>query len=896
MVPLIGLIIWFLALTALTRVLWSTLSPHALRTRDVILWGLLGLLAAGLLFRPNEEIFGGQDPGAYLNSAASFARHKTLFHIDPLLAEVPQNARTGFFYGHSGFGLTKDACLWVRDAATALIGPWFQPAYSIMMSPVAVVRPFAILYVAPFLGLMTGLVLACLARRLIARPWAAALAFLFYLLAPVVIWNARCPRPELGASFFLLAGWALLLNAWERPRWQGWHDLALGAICVGVAPFFHVTAWHPVLATFILLTVLAMTGRDDFLLVIPLAVLSVAGFVAQSYWITDCYHVWRFVEPVLARGWALGGVGLAGLGLAITLSVWNRRRAQDHPARTDTKAGHWLSLSVALISPLAILAIYAFRNSLGQLPFLSQATTSYLTLTDFRGVVRLTSPLAAIAAMAGWMGLALRQDAIGPRRSRNLFMLAMLPGLLLTGWMDDYMMETRRILIVPAPLMALSLAALVAGLAALPGRLARPAAVAACVLLLGSMAWDKTQLYTRTEYRGLHRFMALYADDIQQHNGILLAEYSQAAAPFEHYWGIPTLSIDSDRQTNYRQQEKIWLAIMKAHPEKACFFMSPNPDPLSETFDFALVRQGVFEGVRLPAARGMVPNQVRPGRLPLYLYRLSAKDPICRNGPVEFVRRFDGGNMGLRRFGSRVSKPQQARGTALPLNVDRQISWTPGDVTRPEKDLYVFISARTNTPTPPRVVFGNNPTNVQWTPLVDGWWCAQVSRLPATTLSLSLRAEEPGLMLVNIIERSDKVCRPVSMVFPSRTETVSLPAFNARWARDRATLLLPAPSGIAVNLFVLMRLSFDQPAGPQAVSLNDEPAVPADLTPGVWEWRILPLPQELRSNNVARLTFTSARPGAAELTGDRDDLVVMVGAAVMRPEPKAPPCGQAETQ
>ena len=885
MIPFIGLIIWILALTALTRVLWTTLSSQTLRTRDVILWSLLGILAAGLLFRPNEEIFGGQDPGAYLNSAASFARHKTLFHIDPLLAQVPQESRPDFFYGHSGFGLTKDACLWVRDAATALIGPWFQPAYSIMMSPVAVVRPFAILYVAPLLGLMTGLVLACLARRLIARPWAAVLAFLFYILAPVVIWNARCPRPELGASFFLLAGWALLLKAWDRPRWQGWRDLVLGAICVGAAPFFHVTAWHPVLATFILLTVLAMAGRDDFLLVIPMAVLSVAGFVAQSHLITDCYHIWRFVEPILSWGGNLVLAGLAGLGIAITLSLWNRRRAaaQNHPSRNERRIERGLTLALAIIPPLAILAIYAFRNNLGRLPFLSQATASYLTLTDFRGVVRLTSPLAAIAAMSGWLGLALRHNTNEPHRSRLIFMAAMLPGILLTGWMDDYMMETRRILIVTAPLMALCIAALIAGIASFRGRWAEPAAVAATVLLLGTMIWQKTSLYTRTEYQGLHRFLAPYAHDIQRDNGQLFAEYSQAAAPFEHFFGIPTLSLDSDRRNDYRQQEVIWLNIMKAHPEKACFFMSPYPDPLSDTFDFALVRQGVFEGVRLPAARGRIPNWVRPGRLPLYLYRLSAKTPAFRNGPTAFVRRFDGGNMGLRRFADLVSKPQQATGWMLQEGVPTQISWPPQPVTSPEKDLYVFILARTNTPAPPRMVFGSGPSDVQWTPLVDGWWCAQVRTSPATTTSLSMRAEEPGLMLVNIIERSGRVCRPAGIAPPPRTDTVPLPTFTARWARDRASLLLPAPSGIAMNLFVLMRLRSDQPAGTRALSLNDEPASSSALIPGVWEWRVMPLPQEERANNVACISFTSARPEKAGLTGDRDDLAVMVGAAVMRP-------------
>jgi hypothetical protein len=250
--------------------------------------------------------------------------------------------------------------------------------------------------------------------------------------------------------------------------------------------------------------------------------------------------------------------------------------------------------------------------------------------------------------------------------------------------------------------------------------------------------------------------------------------------------------------------------------------------------------------------------------------------------------------MGLRRFDARVSKPQQARGRVLPEGTETQVSWTPQVANSPGKDVYVFLNARTDASTPPRVVFGSDPSNVHWTPLVDGWWCARVGGVPAAASSLSIRAEESGLLLANIVERTGAICRPVGIVSPANTETVPLPAFIARWARNQASLLLPAPSGVAVNLFVLMRLSSDQPAGAQAMSLNGGPALPADLTPGIWEWRVLPLPQETRSNNVACIAFTSSLPWRSGIKGYRDDLVAMMGAAVMRPE--EPSYGQTKTQ
>ena len=316
MVPMIGVGLWLLAGAAMGRAVRGTARACGAGRSALAVWFLLAAFAIVLLFRPHEDIFGGQDPGAYLNAACSFARHKTLFHTDPLLAQVNERLRAEFFYGHSGFGLTKDACLWVSDLKTARIGPWFLPAYAVMMSAVAwLVAPAAVLYVAPLLGLLTAATLAMLAARLIRRPWAGAAAFLLYVLNPVVIWNARAPRAEMGAGFFLMIGWVLIFDAWDRARRRGGLDLTLGAICLGVAPFFHATAWHPVLASFAVLCWIAVAGRLDFLPVVPVAVLTVAGFIAQTRFVTDCYAIWRFAEPLLRHPAAIGAAGCLGAAI-----------------------------------------------------------------------------------------------------------------------------------------------------------------------------------------------------------------------------------------------------------------------------------------------------------------------------------------------------------------------------------------------------------------------------------------------------------------------------------------------------------------------------------------------------------------------------------------------------
>jgi len=252
------------------------------------LWGLLALMAIGLLFRPHEDIFGGEDPGSYLNSGVTYGRQGDLFSVDPLLAQVPPETRSAFYYGHAGYGTTKDACLWVVNTDAALLGPHFQPAYPLLISVAAQLGNNSwSLYVVPLFALFTGLILMTLASRLLAHAQAGLIAFGCYLLNPLTLWHARCARPEIIAGFMFFAGLALLLLAWQARSWRQWRDILLGALCIGAAPFFHITAWYLVIPTAFVLGLIILRGHTDFLLY-PLAALG----MLLLFYCGGCYLFW----------------------------------------------------------------------------------------------------------------------------------------------------------------------------------------------------------------------------------------------------------------------------------------------------------------------------------------------------------------------------------------------------------------------------------------------------------------------------------------------------------------------------------------------------------------------------------------------------------------------------
>src|SRR5450759_1080546 len=317
MIFVIGMFFWVLALAAVARLLYA--SRTVMRTH-AWLWGLLALMAIGLLFRPHEDIFGGEDPGSYLNSGVTYGRQGALFYVDPLLAQVPPETRSAFYYGHAGYGTTKDACLWVVNTDAALLGPHFQPAYPLLISVATRLGNNSwSLYVVPLFALFTGLVLMALASRLLAHRLAGLIAFGCYLLNPLTLWHARCARPEIIAGFMFFAGLALLLLAWQARSWTQWRDILLGALCIGAAPFFHITAWYLVIPAAMAVGLVILRGRTDFLLYPLVAMGMLLLFYGETRYVTDYYHVQWFFKatfnywPFLALGLAV----LAGTSLAM---------------------------------------------------------------------------------------------------------------------------------------------------------------------------------------------------------------------------------------------------------------------------------------------------------------------------------------------------------------------------------------------------------------------------------------------------------------------------------------------------------------------------------------------------------------------------------------------------
>lgn len=838
---------WIFAILVVARLIRLGTSEWPPARRGLAAWALVLIAAALLLFRPHEDIFGGQDGGAYLNYGARFARQPHLLYQDSLLAQVPLETREDFLYYDFGRPYqSKDGLGQVKDFHRALMGPWFQPAAAIVLSAAARTgSPGWVLYVIPLFALFTALALRALACQILPHRWAGALAFFFFLSNPLVIWQARQPRPEVMAAFLLFGGMALLIHASRAPAFRRWPDLLLGSLCLGLAPFFHITAAMVVVPAAFLLAVMILAGRPDFLI----APITLAGalllIMIQAYWVTDIYHLQSILDP-LRRHYQLAG-GLAGAGFLLLAAISSiMRRRQNRQGAAGDALGRLYHPVIAVLAGLTVLGAYGacYRLALHTPPQPSLTEYYYFYRTDLRAALNMISWPIGIAGLIGLIILAIRG---GP--ARLALLLVTIPATLVIGNFYDFF-GTRYLLVTFLPLLALGLTAVVT---LIPDRAApqRIAILGLAILLALIGLPHRTHLVRLTEYRGLTRYLAAYADIIRKQNGLLLFEYSRLAAPFDHLFGIPTLGLKNEWLNNYARAEEAWAQILRNHSGQSAFFITPFQPPVSDRFVFTPVAmtEPSYNSRRLIQNRWELPTQIADWGLELKLYRMALRSPTPEPQALKpeplFCYAFDAGNMGIRGFTRGRDKTWEVEGVALKPGQAFSLPVPNGIATNDVQEwLCIFLRPDAVSPLTLYAVSDSGTVTNQPRQLVQDWWLA---RLPANLLmptrQLALSASQPVLLADVIGVTPTRTISLLQAVDAGKKTTVPVARFPSRGITGEAQVCLSAPyNGRGYLLFFQIA---PEEAGPAAalrwLTPQNTNGVTLTVPTGKWLWSVWPL-------------------------------------------------------
>lgn len=843
MVLLTGILVWIVAVVLLVRLVKIAIDFSQVSKSGVALWFVLVAGAAVLLFRPHEVILGGQDPGVYLNTAAAFARHNSIFSKDEMLAQVPVEDRTFFLFGHRGYGFTKDSCLAIRNFNTAEVGPRFPPLFAVFLSvPARLADPGWMLYVVPLIALFAAVAMGVLGRLLIGRPWAGVLAFVFYLAMPLVAWHARAPRPEVVAGFLFLGGCALVINAWRTPCWRNWFDILLGAGCIALAPFFHVTAWFLAVAFAVPVGLAILAGRYDLLLYVPLSLGGLAGLVFQTFRITDHYGLRRFMEP-LAKYWFVVVAALAVLvAVLAAVSIFVAGRVKKAVPGSDVTTRRWtavvrvfqIAFAAAMLCGFLVLFMrsvpIAARNQI-------EPAYHYAYPTDMRVVVEFVSVPVLLVALAGMLYLMLlRSPGVAGRLA---LVFSLLPACWLIGNMYDLFM-TRYMLTGIVPLVALGLASAVMALAA-GSRLGKLAAGAAVAVLLAWQAAFGWHLAITTEYRGLTKFLRGFAGEIDRANGMLLCEYSRVGAPLDHMFGIRTLSLDNETRNSYSKAIDAWLGMMQSNPDKRAFFMTPFQAPVSDLFDLRPVRTETIQYPRLRSELFRLPHKAGIGDMSLNLYEMVLRRGVEMKLP--FVRSLDPGNMGLKGFGGERSRQWEVHGVEVSPGNNARIQLDKPAGRDGDWGLVLVFMNRSGDVKPAMPVVGVNGgaekvAHTSWERLAGNWWVLVAGGSAGdsvTSLEVSAACE---LILTDVT--LDATTGRVSLKpagAAGKSRAVKTDPWSGRSAGSSCGFLAPVPSTGDAWLLVLAQARKES-AGPASIAIRqaNHAVMESSLQPGEWTW------------------------------------------------------------
>ncbi len=560
---------------------------------------VLGLLLAGAAWvfaQPHEYLYGGWDPGVYLQTAAHIAATGGINFHDALLAGMDPAARD-LVLAHKGLPELMSGFRLV-SVDGGLISPQFQHLYSCWVAlfhgvgglPLAlrVNALFAVLSVLAFY----------LAGRALFDGRTGLLAAALLAGNVVQIWFARFSTAEIVTQYFVWSGLYLLALHW---RGEGDRSGVVGAGCLGAAWMTHISAWYlavPLLAVMLYRVASGTLKRDLPVLLALVACGALAilqnQFVSLGYlsliqharWVVFRHPEWIVaalvlavclcgfgrgdsgrVDRLLGRAWVRAGLVLAILGLALYAVVFRPHVVAASPAAAALEGDR---LKRLLGNALSVRDLARLFTPLGL--GLGVAGAAWMA---WRGLTRVRAPVLVILLT---VSIAVLHD-----RHVEPF----------------YMFGARRFLIVVIPAVCLCLAYGLALLWERPWRAAKPAVLACLALVLLVPAVLGRNVVMIRDYRGLAAFCRQVADLLPagRDRRVLLCDDERWAAPLRFVHGENAFAI---RVPGGRDIAPLTRQIELWQKEgREVFYLSERNPPLALGRALSEAGRAHFESARL---------------------------------------------------------------------------------------------------------------------------------------------------------------------------------------------------------------------------------------------------------------------------------------------------------
>ena len=486
-------------------------------------------LAAVLYLRPTEYIFGGWDPGVYVDTGAHIARTGAIIadNTHPLFLTPEKRAlfsrehRAGYSEKYPGFRR--------GGADGSRLIPQFYHLFPALLAvfcfPNGLAGGF---YLTPILGMLSLLAVYLAVREFWSRSEALLAVFLL-TVNMVQIWQARFPTAEMLSQFLLFSGLFLLARFLNRgDDYAAW----LAGLILGLFILSRISALAilPPLVVFFYCRWFLSFRRKDIHLLFPFCLLGVYSLLPHLVFGKQyaSLAINTFFGDSIRRLWLL----CFPLGAAIALRLLPLTRRERLAALFRKRETRWTAAGAVVV-----LALYGYliRPALGGL---SADRTNLVELGWF-----LTLP-GLVLGVAGICLLILKNH----RSPVGLFLLITIAfaGLFLWRQMIHpyYLWAARRfaVVIIPGFLICAARAIVEVGNRRAWGRYP---ALGAFLLIAALEIYHSRVLFAHREYRGATAFMNEVAECVRDADLVVVAgsAIDKLPAPLDLVYGLTVLPI-----------------------------------------------------------------------------------------------------------------------------------------------------------------------------------------------------------------------------------------------------------------------------------------------------------------------------------------------------------------
>ena len=361
-----------LALAAHARFVrpWRPAPATGVGRQGLLAFCAVNLVAGFLFFPPYETVVNGDDATVYLNLGRKIAETGALAFDDPLLRDLPVEAREYLFlnrqprdYGYGRYARFPGGFT-IADIGEPEVSAGFSPLFPVQAALFhQAFPPRGALFVAPLFAVLSAGGLFLLVARIGGIATGLLAALLFAVSLPQV-WFARYPVPETVAQFFVLAGLLALLAALrdDRPWLAAAAGGAFGLACFAkIDMIFLLSAALAAFVAWRLLARPAVGGRCVVFLLAAFGLGLVHNVVHYVLYPSDyTSYVRQLLEgSSILTGSAGPAVGLATLLLAaVGAALWAGRGRWARPGPVAPRAAGWVL--VGLLAAYA--AVYVTAN------------------------------------------------------------------------------------------------------------------------------------------------------------------------------------------------------------------------------------------------------------------------------------------------------------------------------------------------------------------------------------------------------------------------------------------------------------------------------------------------------------------------------------------------------